>query len=259
MTVVLPVSHVDADLARKLVGWMEEIDAGSYLEKTIVVFLTKRAESLFEELAAPLRKVFGTVVKAVQKVEVETGWPGSPNAIFREVAIYIAERPEFRGQPWYFFEADNTPTSGKWLDVFEQEYAKGGKPYMGYLQPTLYSDGENIVETSPHMVGTGVYPGDFCARSLLFKFPSPDPFDVYHLGEIVGEMHPINGLIQHNWGTHSYKDYRGRIVCKGTKLSEYFAKTVRDKALVVHGCKDGSLIDALREKAAKNRKKESTT
>jgi hypothetical protein len=256
MTVVLPVSHVDADLARKLVVWMEEIDTGSYPERTIILFLTKKVEHLFEELAAPLRKVFGTVLKEIQKVEVEVGWPGSPNAIFREVAMFIANHPVLHKQPWYFFEADNTPTSSKWLTAFEEEYAKGGKSYMGYLQPTLYSDGDRIVETSPHMVGTGVYPGDFCRRSLLFKFPSKDPFDVYHLGEIVGDMHEVNKLIQHNWGTHSYRDHRGRIVCEGTKLPDYFAKTVRDKALVVHGCKDGSLIDALREKISKRTKKE---
>lgn len=256
MTVVLPISHVDSDMACKLVEWMEEIDSGAYLDRTVVVFLSKRAESVFQKISESLQKIFGRVIKVVQSVEVELGWPLSPNAMFRDCAFLIGGHPDLSVEPWYFFEPDNTPTRPGWLNEFIGEYHKAGKPYMGYLQPTLFADKTTgkIVETWPHMVGTGVYPGDFCRRSHLIKFRADRAFDIYHQGEIIEDMHAINGLLQHNWSTHTYSDRKGRIICRGNTLEDYFAKSVKEKAAVVHGCKDGTLIDVLRNKKNKLQK-----
>ena len=258
MTVVLPISHVDAELAKKLCGWLEEIDSGSYPHNTVVVFVTKLAEPVFADVESALRKVFGKVEKVLQQTEDERGWPFSSNTIFREIAYYIGQHPEFSKNPWYFFEADNTPVRKGWLREFEQEYKQSGKAFMGYLQPTLYEDkntGE-FVETWPHMVGTGVYPGDFCHRSHLIKFPYSTAFDIHHMGEVVSDLHTVNEMIQHNWGTSNYRDSKGRIVCKAKKAPQYFAKYVKPKSLVVHGCKDGTLIDALRERSQKQKKRQ---
>jgi hypothetical protein len=260
MTVVLPISHVDADLARVLAGWLEEIDEDSYLDKTIVVFVSQRAEPVFDDVKDSLRKVFGRVEKVVQKVEVEKGWPISPNAMFREVAYYINGHPEFSQQPWYFFEPDNTPTRRGWLNEFVEEYNNSGKSFMGCVHATLYKNNDTgeIVETWPHMVGTGVYPGDFVRRSLLMRYPCDTPFDVYLQGEVIPDAHDITGLLQHNWGTHSYSNNKGRIVCKAKALPNYFAKYVKQKAAVVHGCKDSSLIKVLRQQSARKEELEAT-
>jgi hypothetical protein len=257
MTVVLPISHVDAKIAGKLCAWIGEIDRGSYPDHTVVVFVTKLAEQVFDDIAPDLREAFGIVEKVVQPSEDERGWPHSSNTLFRDVAYYIGTHPKYVEKPYYFFEADNTPTRSGWLHDLDAEYLKGGKPYMGYLQPTLYKNNDTgeLVEDYPHMVGTGVYPGDFCYRSNLIRFPYTTPFDIHHYGEIVSDLHPINDLIQHNWGTLQYKNVKGRIYCSARDYPEHFAKYIKSTALVVHGCKDGSLIDVLREKARKIEKR----
>lgn len=280
MTVVLPISHVDASLAVKLADWMQELDSGSYPDRTVIVYLSPKAEPVFGEISQQLSKVFGTVVKRVQQSSMDPGWPVSPNIIFQEVAFFISNDPQLSSEPWYFFEPDNTPTRKGWLREFEEEYARAGKPFMGYSQPTIVfnNDTKEFSESSPHMVGTGIYPGRFAANSTLIKFvhATHHPFDTFLSGEVMGGgLHPANNLILHNWGSCNYRVSNGEILCENdfgcagwavfhergnwtkedTKsLTKQFAAPYRGQAAVVHGCKDGTCIDALRALSKPSRK-----
>lgn len=118
-----------------------------------------------------------------------------------------------------------------------------GFSYMqdGSLKPTM---GE------PHMVGTGIYHHEFGARSpnigqidRVMPWAGPlEPFDIRLRHEIVPHAHNTI-LIQHNWNTGNYREEGGKIICDDLSgdpnLSH--AKPYDGHAVVVHGCKDGSL------------------
>jgi len=103
-----------------------------------------------------------------------------------------------------------------------------------------------------HVIGTCVYPADFHNRSLLWSYvrtddgPNVEPFDVY----LRHEMRPntaVSKLIHNNWRTKNYEiGPKGEIYCDPIDdLSVY--GPVPANAAVVHGCKDGSLIEALQK------------
>jgi hypothetical protein len=112
--------------------------------------------------------------------------------------------------------------------------------------------GEFVKVDGEHVIGTCVYPADFHNRSLLWSYvriddgPNVEPFDVY----LRHEMRPntaVSQLIHNNWRTKNYEiDEDGRIYCDPIDDKSVYGP-VPTNAAVVHGCKDGSLIEALQK------------
>ena len=98
-----------------------------------------------------------------------------------------------------------------------------------------------------HMVGTGIYPKNVPAGSLLLKtvVRCGVPWDVYMQYELTPHCHATQS-IQHIWNVKNCRRENGQILCDpGSDLSR--PVPIREDALVVHGVKDGSLIDLLGE------------
>lgn len=186
-----------------------------------------------------------------------TGWPLAPNRHMRMCAAMIAAKyPQCAG--WYFLEADNTPLVPQWAAKFSMEYQENGKPFMGTVVPTRgfsMQNGQRVPQDGdPHMVGTGVYPSMFGVKSI--KLPNADkwapwtkmplePWDVFVRDEVVPFAHKTT-LIQHNWQTKNYRVENEQIVCDDMDniTPELSHKKPWDgKAIVLHGCKDGSLAE----------------
>jgi hypothetical protein len=97
------------------------------------------------------------------------------------------------------------------------------------------------------MVGTGLYPKNFVTLCELFDTIryTDLPWDVYVQWEVLPNCIETNS-IQHIWNVQNARRKNKRITCDGvSEISQ--PVTVNEKALVVHGFKDGSLINLLRE------------
>lgn len=237
MLLVLPYCQRDFGLARKLLEHIKPL--GPYDKHQLLLAYPKDYKSLLEQA-----KVCS--FSEVRVLEIPTpaeGWPAGPNTMFVAVAKALKETKE----PWYFFEPDSTPTRPGWLDRLEAVYFEAHRPFMGAVVPTrVLRNGEEITD-GEHMVGAGIYPANAADRIMLFPTieHSHAPWDVYLQWEILPQCHKTI-YIQHLWNTKQAKRVKGRITVKpGNDVA--LAGTVDPEALVVHGIKDGSLMELLRE------------
>jgi hypothetical protein len=250
MLCVFPVSKSDKVLAEKVAGLLAFF--GGVERHSLLVVGTRHTAKESADIKQKLSGVFGSVDMFIPETECEIGWPQSPNHLFHQTVTYL-----FRvgnKLPWYWFEADCTPLRATWLDEIETEYNIAGKPYLGAAQPTRLINSENgkfVKHDGYHVVGSCVYPADFAKRSTLWRYirwdselPVPPPWDVYLRHEIHPQAH-ISEKIRSNWRTKNYQVAgTGRITCDpidDTSIDEVLST----QAAVIHGCKDGSLIDSI--------------
>lgn len=255
MILTIPVSSADYRLLPKLAQVL--IKFGPYSGFKCAVFPTKAVEQDTRKFAAEINPLFTGGVH-IEPVELGiSGWPLASGVHFRLVAHYVnTNHPH---DPWYFFEADNTPLTEDWLKSIEAEFLNSGKAFMGRIVPTrgwrIQQDGRRVPsEGPPHMVGTGIYHPSFFKKSLRLSTvervmpwaqDSIEPFDVALRDEIVPHAHGT-GLIQHNWQTVNYRMEDGKLVCDDAPniAPENSHKQTWDgMSKVIHGCKDGTLAD----------------
>lgn len=255
MLIVFPCAKSDAHLLPALSKVI--LHLGPNKGFNAVVCPTSETFSDGKEFAEAIATCFDKV--DIEPVDLGgiTGWPLAPNKHMRMCAAMIAAKyPQCAG--WYFFEADNTPLSPQWVAKFSAEYQAGGQPFMGVKTPTRgfsIQNGQRIATDGPdHMVGTGIYPSMFGLKSALL--PTADtlapwtrmplePWDIFVRDEVVPFAHHTT-LIQHNWQTKNYRVEDGQIVCDdmdGITPELSHKKPWNGKAIIVHGCKDGSLCD----------------
>lgn len=207
--------------------------------------------SLIYEITKELEKSFQEVGRIMAQDGFD-GWPLGPNQLFVDAAAFASQIQS----SWYFWEPDCVPMKQGWIDELEEEYRRNPK-IMGHIfDGGMAANGKTIYNM---MVGSAVYPFDFLefcpsARSLTNynlahkqQGVTPEPWDVrcrYNFLAI-GRNTP---LIRTYWNSVNYKKKDGKLTffardpesqaVQGVTCPD---RTVDPRALVVHGCKDGSL------------------
>jgi hypothetical protein len=208
---------------------------------------TKDCHAITQEL----KKSFPEVDQLIVQDGFE-GWPLGPNQMFSDVAAAMYPT----GVPFYFWEPDCVPMKEGWVDDLDAEYhRKVG--IMGHLyEGGMASNGKNIYKM---IVGSAVYPPnflDFCpsAQSLstynmAYKSAGsiPEPWDVRCRWNFlaIGRDTP---LIRTYWKSVNYQWKDGKIVfyaadpeAQGVQEVTCPDRVISSQAVVIHGCKDGSL------------------
>ena len=261
MLLVYPVSQFDLPLAKETAAWVAELGGVKSYPVLMVIDPEVAREDWIEirDILTPAA-LSVTTVKALLDTEQDAGWPAGPNAMFRSAVA--ATCGMFPGEPWYFFEPDNTPLAPDWLDRLTEAYTACGKPFMGVLQQSwklLEPHGERI-PAGHHLVGTAIYPTDVreYTRTYLHCRDSASgrvcAFDVAMQYDLVDCGHAVHtDLIQHNWLTQNYRlEADGVIRCDAKEgrldgqLGFSLPAPVDESVAVVHGCKDLSLLRLLR-------------
>lgn len=252
MLLIIPISHADNELVALQADVLVKL--GPYAGHHVTLIPTDSvpiAEA--QAVKAKLEKVFDSVVvyPVVTKAKV---WAAGPNEIFQHAAAYAVGRE----MPWWMFEGDLTPLRAGWLTACHDEYQSSGKAYWGRVVPTRVTkklqDGTvNHTTAGEHMVGCAIYHPEFATKSL--KLPNLnrrmvwargtaiEPFDIALRDELVPWACRTE-LLQHNFKTANYRQDGDRIICdnlEGNPEHLSHAKPVDPRAVVVHGCKDGSL------------------
>lgn len=240
MLLVIPVSEADAHLVEPVSTLIVKF-GGCALHDLLVVGSNENAV-LVQDVAERLRPCFKST-RTHTFVCNAKGWPKGPNAYFRSTVSYLFA-DGMMDQPWYFFELDNTPLKAGWLDALQTEYNLKNAVFMGAKHPTYYTDQDRkLVINGHHMAGTGIYPTDFVNRSSLWRYEEGVAFDVWIQWEVLPLLTDTQ-LIQHNWQTGDYRMEEGQVVCDSLNVPHpdlKFNHPLRSDAVVLHGCKDGSL------------------
>ena len=161
----------------------------------------------------------------------------------------------------YWLEPDCVPLHNRWADELARDYltAQAFKKYfMGVFVPKVdivrNGDGTfspRLVNGETHMVGTGIYPPDIRKHSGLWSQAKAVPFDALMQWETSRAGYPTDKIL-HNHATKEYKlvealtpEHPATLTCE--VINEWGISTdklvIPITALVVHGCKDTSLID----------------
>ena len=180
------------------------------------------------------------------------GWPLGPNQMFADVAAAMYST----NTPFYFWEPDCVPMKEGWADDLDSEYHKK-VGIMGHLyEGGMATNGKNRYKM---IVGSAVYPPnflDFCPSAqslstynLAYRESGnvPEPWDVRCRWNFM-EIGRDTPLIRTYWKSVNYQWKDGKIVfyaedpeaqaVQGVTCPD---RVISSQAVVIHGCKDGSL------------------
>lgn len=259
MTIVIPISLHDLHLAAPLAAWMAEL--GPYPNHRVILAW---APEIPPEDRADLRLKFAQAgwlshhsLSTVLHPH-ETGWPGAPEGMFRCCAISIeasvqAADKRFRA-PWWFFEPDCTPMRRGWADDFEVLWKQDRtRPFLGSVETVCLADGS---ADGKYLAGAAIYPHNLSAYTKAHLDTSAKVNFDHALRRDILPISRHTDLLQNCWTT---QNYRRLPLPDGSTVIQFDAAqqrestvagsprggTLRPNALVVHGCKDSSLIRLL--------------
>lgn len=255
MLILLPISRSDATLVPPLAKHIHAL-GGVKRHDLVLFYAGPEALAAADEAEDILRGDFHSVTKVDSGVKDDRGWPGSANSMFRSAIAWAERESGYRG-PLYFFEADNVPLKPSWADDLQDEYLRCGKECLGVVHDTVWTspDGEKTID-GRHLVGTSIYTipmSPYCRLWRLIPAGAVTPFDVFLRNDIVPKS-ANTALIQHNWSTCKYRRSGDQIVCSPSDVrggAEHHAQPVRREAVVLHGCKDSSLVNLFSKPASK--------
>lgn len=253
MTVAFSFHGGDKPQGVALAQWIRRLGGVENHDCLIVHPTTTDADGIEE----PLRQAFRYVEVMTYTPQLE-GWPQGPNELHARTAFALALHKKITG-PWLFLEADCLPTTSHWLNQIASTHQRSGRPMLGTLNDSIDSEGRMV---GRHVIGVAVYPQDFARIVPLVKniittsaeyakeakrtgdpkLGAP-PFDCYY-GPYTVEMTHVSPLIQHLWCSENYREQDGQIVCDFRKPNRY-PPVVNPDAVLIHGCKDGSLLQIL--------------
>lgn len=245
MKLVLPFYSGDAWLAIKNMKWIQElephIDCDCILasdDKTDHSEVEKLAKEIFRSTA--ICKYGRAYLNGVEMNK----WPFQQNNAFANVARYMTEQKG--NDPWFWLETDCCPLKAGWFQALESEYLAGNKPFGGHWNER--TDIFNGVAIYPHNVA--MHCEDALMAALVVDEKNDNyqpPWDYYMSSRVKPMLHIMNGVMQHLWNLPD----------TSTEVSPSFPdwktveKWVRPEVYVFHRCKDGSLIDRIREQRNK--------
>ena len=207
---------------------------------------------LLPQITEELRKAFPEVGRIVAQ-DGFNGWPLGPNQMFSDACSHCYRYED----PWYFWEPDCVPMVKGWVDRLEEEFNKDTGKIMGCLiEGGVAPSGKTMYKL---IVGSAVYPPKFLNEckiaanlynyNIYFKDRDviPEPWDVRCRWGFLKQGRNTD-LIKAYWKSCNYQR-RGESIVFSAENSEAQDvqevtcpdRTVSPEAVVVHGCKDGSL------------------
>jgi len=248
MNIVFAYHNGDADLAMESAKAITAMGINMRHKATVC---TKNDTSGVSDIIHELKKSFPEVDHLTAQDGFD-GWPLGPNQMFADVAAAMYSTKA----PFYFWEPDCVPMKEAWVDDLDAEYHKN-VGILGHLyEGGMATNGKNIYKM---IVGSAVYPPnflDFCPSAqslstynLAYKNAGsiPEPWDVRCRWNFmaIGRDTP---LIRTYWKSVNYQWKDGKIVffaedpeaqaVQGVTCPD---RVISSQAVVIHGCKDGSL------------------
>lgn len=227
----------DADRCLDLLKWSTELSGR--IKRPLVLFYDKGTS---EETLKPIREAALAAFVCVDEVMLaksHVGWPGCNNFVWYHICHVMAKWDS----PWLLLETDLAPCISDWVSTLESEYARAGKPFMG-----------SWVEYYDIMNGAGAYPADVSPWCPEFFSGNPilaKAYDCAIAPQIIWFTHNATHLMPHIWFTRSNGRPGGLVPQVPIWNERMFEWVCNHNAVLVHRCKDASLIRFLRERRQK--------
>lgn len=251
MKILIPVSQSDVHLLPLHADALVRL--GPMPGHEIILVPTRSTEALCITVAEKLREVCPTVTVLPMPKDFEGGWPIAPNNHWYSAVLAMAARaPQ---EPWLWLELDAVPLVPKWADQLQNAYRAAQKPFFGTVKPVLRRDASgarSFKEGDNMLMGVAIYPpgipNDILIKPLFYNvgkskgFAIREPFDLYLRWVFKKRGVADSPLICDMWRSENYVRDGDRIKCSPV-AGEPNARSgaIPLRAVLVHGCKDGSL------------------
>ena len=218
------------------------------------------ASSSVKEAAQNLSKHFaGNAATYIFDLDCDLGWPTACNTYFQQAAWYIGSNYD---EPWLWYEVDTTPTRANWLDEIDQavhaltaEAQREGRRvprYFGASEPAcLEYQGTLMPDAGRQMAAVGVYPANMSNVLSLRAISATNIIWNTFLRWYVMEAFAELPLFQNNWRTAKYRINDQGVIESDSVVNwawdVHFNKEIGPEVALVHGCRDGTLLEALIE------------
>lgn len=229
--VVLHFCNHDSHLMLKNVRWMSELHPKQATD-AMLSFDNSTNRKMVEEIKNAAEQVFNRVSVFTYPTPPRGTWPIGPNMAFAHTAHH---RQQFH-IPWLWLEADAIPLKPDWIERLQREYAQAKKPFMG-----------SKVQGMSHFNGTMIYPANtpqLIPRALTEKNGA---WDTNMAPEMAHLAHDAGHLMFHGWGVVRNKIHSFEGNAPTFATVDDVRRWVPRQAVLFHRCKDGTLIDRLRE------------
>lgn len=229
MLCVLAICSRDKEQAVKLANWIQELGGVSEHDCLLAVHKDTDSAGVIE----PLTKAFARVAEfpVTDEIIVERDrYVYAANIMWKRAANHIADMNE--PMPWLWIEPDSCPTVSTWMNDFAAEYKAFAKPFLHELVTT---------PTGQRNSGIGIYPArvrDYTDR--LWQL-SDTSWDVLLSPDFIQHTHHTT-LIQDSFCMFGNPE----IVPTFPDVASL--SFIRKGVALFHRCKDGSVIDRLRER-----------
>lgn len=227
----LPYCTKDRLSAIRSLEWMFDLDGLQERHECWLLASKPVSDAENNEVVRAARKAFKTVFLAKQLVEDESGWPTSCNSLWVRAARVMHENRK----PWLWLEPDAIPLKSRWLDALEEEYGRIGKPFLGawHDQPV------------PHLNGIAIYPPNIEHYNSALLNPGKIAWDLVNPQTTLRHAH-LSQLIQHKWSGNGQSIDAPPM----SFMTDQDMEVLHPNAVIFHRCKDGSLINRLRNRIA---------
>jgi hypothetical protein len=231
MIIVIHVCSKDVDAALRNLAWVKELDGKVPFDCLISHEIGFAANQVMASASEYFRSVseFGYSVMSRR----HEPWPAFQNWAWRKTALGVLRLPNH--EPWLWWEQDAVPLRAGWLDTLDAAYTASVKLFLGTI-------GAAPSAMHPeHLNGVAVYPHDVTANGPESLFYSGEAFDVAG-GWRVLQKSEISSLFQHVWSREGNQSPNACTFPDAASM-----KLVSTDAVLFHRCKDGTLIDRIRE------------
>jgi len=241
MIIVIPFCIKDCRAALRNIEWAYELD-GKLPFDVLLSYDTDVPQLLVEDIDTAARKAFDGVIHfRYNEWKGRPNWPNPQNYAFQCLSWEIINKHK---RPFLFMEPDAVPIRHRWAHDIWHDYQSCGKKFMGHIVHGA------INATSLHLNGVAVYPPNLHEFSTAMMIPPEGmAWDVAgSYGSVVQNARHTH-LIMNVWEI----DEKNKPVTSGG-IHPIFndQKTVDDlvdfDAALFHRCKNGTLIDRLRER-----------
>ncbi len=250
MLIVIPVGPSDAPNLSLLTQAL--VSLGSIETQVLLVSVPSTLEAC-HDAALDLQSVVPLTTVVSTENEFANGWHIGPDRMFLWTVQYLDRT--HNTEPWLWMEPDACPVKPKWDRLLADDYKAQGKPYYGYVRPTKwktpdgkvsYKDGDNM------LLGVAIYPPRMMQDGELVpllndlghadpRVHPTDPWDIYCRWVFFRRGVHSTHLIYDRWRTHNYAHGEfDTLTCEPMEAGAE-GGVIPEEAVLVHGCKDGSL------------------
>lgn len=220
---MIPFCLKDVGLAKTLLQWVNEL--GRCENDCLLVADCKVQKPACSEIVALAESAFRSVTLISTPYSLPNEqWPYGPNWMFKTALKYIGEKLK---TAFLWMEPDCTPLKRGWAETLESAYQKCGHPFMGAM---VHSSGQ-AGRPGDHLTGCAIYPSNAYELLWVRLNERPEAFDM-STAPISVPLAFNSPLFFHSWGARASND--------PAKISVH--------AVIHHQCKDGSLIQSLRQR-----------